>query len=93
MVSEAELKKAKEYLKGKTLMSLESTSNVATFFGDQELFRKKLMKPEAIFKKIDAISKEQVNKLAKKIVKDNILNMAVIGPHMNNDEIKSQLHF
>lgn len=92
-VGEAELKKAKEYLKGKTLMSLESTSNVATFFGDQELFRKKIKSAEEMFEKIDAVSTNDVQDIAKKIVKNNFLNMAVIGPHKNEDEIKCELHF
>lgn len=92
-ISQKELKKAKEYLKGKTIMSLESTTAAATFFGDQELFRRKLEPPKNLFKKIDAITTEDIQEIAKKVAKNNRLNMAVIGPHESNQDIKEILHF
>lgn len=90
-VSQKELKKAKEYLKGKTLMSLESTNAVASFFGDQELFRKKIKSPEELFEKIDAVTAEQIQKIVQKIVKNNKVNFAVIGPHKDEASLKKIL--
>ena len=80
-VSAKELKKAKEYLKGKLIMSLESTNAVANFCGNQELFRKRLEKIQTLFQKIDAVSAKDVQQLSKKILLNKGLNLAVIGPH------------
>lgn len=82
-VSQKELQKAKEYLKGKTLMGLESSSAVATFFGDQELFKKRIKKPAELFEKIDKITPADINKAAKKFIVNKGLNLAVIGPQKN----------
>ncbi len=90
-VSQRELKKAKEYLKGRMLMSLESTSAVATFFGDQELFRKEIRTPQQLFEKIDSISAEEIQNVAKKIIKNKGLNAAVIGPHKDKQIVKNVL--
>ncbi|MEA1926139.1 MAG: pitrilysin family protein [Patescibacteria group bacterium] len=90
-VSKKELRKAKEYLKGRMLMSLESTSAVATFFGDQELFRKEIRTPQQLFEKIDGISAEDIQHVAKKIIRNGGLNVAVVGPHKDKQAIENML--
>lgn len=90
-VSQKELIKAKEYLKGKTLMSLESTSAVTSFFGNQELFRKKIRSHTKLFEKIDKVTSNDILDVAKKIIKNNRLNLAVIGPHKKKDSFQSLL--
>ncbi|MBT7037658.1 insulinase family protein [bacterium] len=92
-VPEKELQKAKEYFKGKTVMSLESTNSVASFFGDQELFRKELSSPQKLLKKIDAVSAEEIQAVAKEIIVNEKLNLAVIGPHKNEKQITKLLRF
>ncbi len=91
--SKKEIKKAKEYLKGRALMNLESSSAVATFFGDQELFKKKIKKAEEIFQKIDRVTESDIKKIAKKIFVSNGLNLAVIGPQKNEEKISKILKF
>ena len=91
-VGKKELQKAKEYIKGKTLMSLESSSNVASFFGDQELFKREVKKPDEIFKKIDAVTSEDIQKLANKIFVNKGLNLSVIGPHKEAEKLYKLLN-
>lgn len=90
-VSEKELTKAKEYFKGKTVMALESTNAVASFFGEQELFRGKLESPKHLLGKIDAVTAKEVQEIAREIIKNQNLNLAVVGPHKNEDELLSSL--
>ncbi len=92
-VSTKELKKAKEFLKGRTTMSLESSISVASFVGEQELFKKTVREPEKMFEKIDAVTAEDVLKVAKKMVKNSGLNLAVIGPHKEKTNLKKSLKF
>jgi len=88
-----EISKAKEYIKGRTLMSLESSSALASFFGNQEFYYKKMKSPEEVLKKIDAVTAKDIQRVARNIFKDETLNLAIIGPHQNNFELEKHLTF
>jgi len=79
-VPEEELKKAKDYLKGKTALSLEPSETQASFYAEQELLERRILTPKEIFKKIDEVSKEDILKLARDIFRPEKLNLALIGP-------------
>lgn len=79
-VSEEELKKVKDYIKGRTVMSLESSSSVASFFADQEILAGKILTPEEKISRIDAVKTDDIRRVAKDIFKNEKLNLAVIGP-------------
>lgn len=79
-VSNSELKKTKDNLKGKLALLLESSDIRASFYGVQELLEKKILTPKEIFKKIDKISVNDILKVAKDIFRPEKLNLALIGP-------------
>jgi len=79
-VPQSELKKAKEYIKGKTALELESSDAQAAFYAGQELLEKKILTPEEIFKKIDRVTVNDILKVAKEIFQPQKLNLALIGP-------------
>ena len=83
-VPSKELKKAKEYIKGKTYLSLESSDAQAAFYTNQELLEDKILSPEEIFKKIDSVTGEDILRVAKDIFQFNKLNLAMVGP--SNEE-------
>jgi predicted Zn-dependent peptidase len=80
VISEKELQKAKEYLKGITSLSLDSSDVQASFYGMQELLEKEMLSPEEKFAKIDAVSVNDIKKVAEDIFKSQKINLAVIGP-------------
>jgi len=82
-VTAKELSKAKGFLKGNLALALEDTRDVSGFFGEQHLFLKKVLTPEEIYKKVDAVTVEDVNFEAKKLFTPSRLNLAVIGPFKN----------
>ena len=86
-ISEQELNRAKEYIKGRTSLSLENTSSVNGFFGVRELLIEKIETPDQIFSEIDKVTVEDVSRLAKGLFRREKLNLAVIGPY------KSQARF
>lgn len=92
-IPEKEILKAKEYIKGTTAMSLESSSAIASFLGNQELFKKEIKSPQEIFKKIDAVTAEDLQKIALEIFKDENLNLTVIGPHKEIKKYEKLLTF
>jgi predicted Zn-dependent peptidase len=86
-VSKSELKKAKDCLKGKMNILLESSDAKASFFATQEILEKRILTPEQIFKKIDKVSQNDILELAREIFRPEKLNLALIGPK----EIKREI--
>lgn len=87
-ITDAELLKSKEFLKGHLALALEDTSDVSSFFGDQELFCQKVLTPEEVFKEIDKVTMDEVNFEAKRLFVPERLNLAIIGPYDNDEEFK-----
>lgn len=75
-----ELEEAKQFAKGNLLLSLESTANYAMLLGEYELLVGDLITPDDIRAKIDAVTAEDIQRLACNILKPERLNLAVIGP-------------
>ncbi len=90
-LSEQELKKVKDYMIGKLMLGLETSDQLAFFYGEQELLDKELIKPDALVKKIRAVTASDVQTVAKEIFKDNGLNLAMIGPHEENATLRAAL--
>lgn len=87
-ITKEELIKSKEFLKGHLALALEDTSDVSSFFGDQELFSEKVLTPEEVFKKIDGVTMDDVNYEAKRLFVPERLNLAIIGSYENDKEFK-----
>jgi len=90
-VTEAELKKAKEYFKGKTLMDLESSDELAGFLGAQEILKKDILSPKEMIKKIKSVKLSAVNDLAREVFQNKNLNLALIGPFKNKKDFEEIL--
>lgn len=80
-VPDKELSKAKEYLKGKMAMGLEGSDSVVEFLVSQEATRDEIILPEERARRIDAVSVEDVLRVAQDIFVSKNLNLTVIGPH------------
>jgi predicted Zn-dependent peptidase len=78
-IQNSELKKAKEYLKGHMVLGLENSRSVAYYYASQELLEEKIDNPDEIMKKIDAVTIEQIEDVAKKYFIEKGLNAAIIG--------------
>lgn len=84
-VGSKELKNAKEYLRGKTIMEMEASDEVAQFFGEQELLRGGVLTLDGMFKKIERVTSDDILRVAKNIFKKETLNLAIVGPHKEED--------
>jgi len=85
-VGEEELKKAKENIKGKIVLGLEDSREIAALFGAQLLLEGKVRSLPEMFKNIDAVTSGDIQKVAKDIFVNEKLNLAIIGPY--KDEAK-----
>lgn len=90
-VSEGEIKFAKEFIRGSTALAFETTDEVATFLASQELFYEKILTPQDILKKIEAVTRSDIIRVIKDIFRENKINLAAITPENNADHYKEIL--
>lgn len=92
-VTDKELKNAKEFLKGKLVLELEDSESVADWYGKQDLLLNKISTPAERLKKIFAINQDQIKCVAQDLIKEEKLNLAIIGPFKRKEEFKKLLKF
>ena len=92
-VSAQELEKAKAYLKGKIVLRLEDSEEYSHLIGKYELLQGKLMGLEDMVAKIDAVTLDQVNQVAKELFISDKLRLAVIGPYESEKHFEDLLKF
>lgn len=90
-ISAKELQKAKDFIKGKTVMSLEESDEVAMYFVEQEVSKNRILAPREIFSHIDKVTPGDIMRVARDIFKKNTLNLAVIGPHKKRKKLEKLL--
>lgn len=90
-VPEAELRKAKDYLIGNMYLGLESSDSLAQFFGFQEILREKIKTPKELEKEIEKITAGDIQKVAKEIIQNKKLNLAIVGKYKDEERFKKIL--
>ena len=79
-VGEAELSRAKENLKGRIMLSMESTSNRMSRLGKSVITDSELLSLDRILAEIEAVDAEGVSQLAATLLAPERLSAAGIGP-------------
>jgi len=83
-----ELKRAKEFFRGQFMLSLESTTERMIWLGENLTTLNKVEDEQAILRKIDSVSFQDVKNTAAQIFKNDNLNLSVIGPLKTNEQKK-----
>jgi len=78
-VSQKELKRAKEYIKGHLLMSLESTSNRMMRIGTSLLYMNRIKSVEESIKEIEKVTPEDILNYSKKLLSKKNLSYVIIN--------------
>ena len=91
-VSQRELKKAKDFLKGRGVMGFEASDEVAMFYVSQETDKEKVLNLKDVFAKINAVTAEDILRVAKDVFQNKKLNCAIVGPHKNSKKIQKILN-
>jgi predicted Zn-dependent peptidase len=91
LVPEAELFRAKEFSKGRLLLRMEDSRNVAGWLGGQEILTERILSPDQIISIIDAITAEELKNLAQELIADTKLHLAVVGPISQDEPLKKLL--
>ncbi|MDQ3076081.1 MAG: insulinase family protein [bacterium] len=93
LVGDGELEKVKECLIGNMKLSLESSDDIANFYGGQELLKKEIKNIEEKAKELRKITAKQIQNMARDIFKDEKLNLALIGPFKEKAQFLRILKF
>jgi predicted Zn-dependent peptidase len=89
-MDEAELKRAKEQLKGNIVLGLESTSSRMNNIARQEIYHGRYYSPKEIIHEIESITLKQIKDLVDKLVQKEYISLTVYGP-VNEEDVKGIL--
>lgn len=88
---EAEVHKAREYIKGRLLMRMEDSRAVASWLASQELLMDEITTPDETAASIDAVSPDDVLHAAQRLVDTDAVRLAIVGPHKDAAEFAAAL--
>lgn len=86
-----ELQRVKDNYIGSLMLGLETSDDLARFYGGQEVIEKKIMTPEEITARIQAVTAEEIQAVAQGLFRNECLNLAVIGPIETDDQLREAL--
>ena len=79
-VPQSELDKARNVAKGRFVLQVESPHGLIMFGLRREVLENKATEPEEILAQLDAVTAEDVQRVAQNVIGKNGLNLALIGP-------------
>jgi predicted Zn-dependent peptidase len=79
-VGSEELEKARNYAKGRLVLSLEDPKGTILFGLRSEVLEDRIREPDEVLAGYDAVTAEDVQRVAQELVRDDRLNLALIGP-------------
>jgi len=87
-IKKSELTKAKEFLKGRLILGLEDSQEVAGLYTEDWLLEGKLRTPQEIIANIDKVTIDDITKVAAEIFVPEKLNLTIVGPYKERDRQK-----
>jgi predicted Zn-dependent peptidase len=75
-----ELEKARSFAKGRFVLQIETPQGLMMFGLRREVLEKRLPDPSEVLAGLDAVTGEDVSRVARELISDERLRLAVIGP-------------
>ena len=91
LTPEEELAKAKELTKGRLLLRMEDSRSVAGWLGAQETLTGRIREVDDVIDIINAITADELQKLAQELLVGKGLRLAVVGPVKAEDSLEDLL--
>ncbi len=92
-LKKVELDRSREYCIGQLSMGLEKTAQNMIRLGENLLCSGRVLTKEEILSKLRKVTLEDMQRVAADLIMDRKLNLAVIGPLSDSEEIRETLHF
>lgn len=89
---EAEFRKAINYLKGKFVLGVEDPRGLIMFGARREVVEDGYWEPKQALAAIEAVTPADVQRVMRKILDANQLNLAVVGPYDDESHFLNLLH-
>lgn len=80
LVSDEELTKVKQMARGNMVLDLEETNSLALFASVQELTEHEIMTPDEIMKHVDAVTAEDIQRVARELLQKEKRALGLLGP-------------
>ncbi|MHB1316547.1 MAG: M16 family metallopeptidase [Minisyncoccota bacterium] len=93
LISKVELEKAKEYLVGNTILSLESSDSMAEYFALQDVTGEEITTLDGLIRKIRKVTAKDVQKIANEIFVNDRLVLSSMGPVKESQGLKKAFRF
>ena len=90
-VSQQELHKAKEFLKGRLTLRLEDSRAIASWAGAQELLQDRILDLGEVLGEVDKVTSEDIERVAKELLVAEKLSLAVVGPYRSERKFHKAL--
>ncbi len=90
-VGAGELEKARNYAKGRLVLSLEDPKGMVMFGLRGAVLENRLREPDEVLAGYDAVTAEDVQRVARDIIREDNLNLALIGPFEEADRFEPLL--
>ena len=90
-ITTSELTRAKELSKGRLYLRFEDSQNVALWYGSQEILLQQILDIDDVISIVDAITIDELKEVAKEILTDSGLNLAVTGPIKEEESYRDSL--
>jgi len=90
-VPETELEKAKEYMKGRLVLQLESPQGLISFGLRREVIEGGAVDPAEVLAGLDAVSLEDIERVTREIIGERALHLALIGPFEDGERFERLL--
>jgi predicted Zn-dependent peptidase len=90
-ITPEELQRVKEQVKGGILLSLEDTWSVASRNGSHQLRYGRVIPVEQVVAEVEAVTHEDVLRVARRVLREDAMHMAVIGPYDDGAELRELL--
>ena len=87
-IADNELNRAKELAKGRLLLAMEDSRIVANWLGAQEILTGRILGVEEVVSHIEAVTIQDLLRVAQKLLITEKLNLAVVGPVKNKGLVK-----
>jgi predicted Zn-dependent peptidase len=90
-VPEDELRKAKNFTKGRFVLQIESPHGLIMFGLRREVLESRAAEPEEVLAGLEAVTAEDVQRVARELIADDALRLAVIGPFEDAERFEKLL--
>ena len=92
-VPAGELRKIKEFVKGRLWLGLEDSRSVAGWYAAQELLRGEILTADEVVERVEAVTAADILRVAQRVYGPGWLNLSVVGPFNDPDYFRDLLRF